>query len=174
MDREPCADAFRVKFLNNIDTLAARTRNLRRVVVLFGLISPPGRLSASSSSSLSSSLPPSNRSKAAAKSRRKCKAQSRANALKHGMAGAGIALPTEDAEALQGRAEALHDQFRPATPLGTYLVDRVALAMVRTERAARHEAAVLSLRVRHAVEEFDRARLLATRSQHAEYGVLTV
>ena len=83
------------------------------------------------------------------------KARSRANAVKHGLTGAGIALPTEDAVAVEGRFAALQTELGPSTVLGAILVKQVALLSVRLDRAALQEAAALSTRVRHAVRDLD-------------------
>ena len=86
------------------------------------------------------------------------KSRSRGNAVKHGLAGAGIALPSEDDAAIRERFAALHAELAPRTVVGDYLVGRVALAMVRSDRAARHEAKAISYRMRHAAEDHDQAR----------------
>jgi len=55
------------------------------------------------------------------------KARSRANALKHGLTGEGIVLPTEDAEAVAGRFRRLREELRPGSELAEALVGRVAM-----------------------------------------------
>ena len=87
------------------------------------------------------------------------KAASRRNGLKHGLAGRGVVLPEEDAEALDDRLASLETELRPSGVLERTLVRRLALMTVRLDRSAEHEAASLSRRVRLAVEEFDDARL---------------
>ena len=86
------------------------------------------------------------------------KARSRTNAVKHGLTGAGIALPGEDQARVEGRFAALRDELGPATLLGAHFVGKIALMTVRSERAARQESAALAHRVRHAADEFDRQR----------------
>jgi len=86
------------------------------------------------------------------------KERSRGNALKHGMTGAGIALPREDADRVERRLAGFEAHFRPATEAGLALARRAAMLSVRVERCAVQEAAALSTRVRHAEADFDDAR----------------
>ncbi len=86
------------------------------------------------------------------------KIRARANAVKHGLTGAGIALPREDAAAVEVRFLAIQGELEPTTVLGAYLAHRVALMTVRTQRAARHEAVALRRQVRQAGVKFDAAR----------------
>ncbi len=87
------------------------------------------------------------------------KAISRANALKHGMTGAGIALPIEDAAEVGRRFSTLQIELAPRTEMGRILVGRVATLSVRMERCVLQESAALSEKVRHAEAEFDDRRL---------------
>lgn len=86
------------------------------------------------------------------------KERSRANAVKHGLTGAGIALPKEDRAVVQARFLAIQEELAPSTVLGAALVHQVALMTVRMQRAARYEAATLAKRVRSAGADFDEAR----------------
>ena len=86
------------------------------------------------------------------------KERSRQNAVKHGMTGQGVALPTEDAAAVAARFEAIRDELAPQTVLGCVLVKRVALLSVRLDRSERVEAAALASRVEAAEGDFDEAR----------------
>jgi len=88
------------------------------------------------------------------------KAISRANSFKHGLTGAGVVLPVEDAAEVQQRFEALEAQFHPASPMGQILVHRVALLSVRLERCAEHEAAYLSEKILHAKADHDEQALI--------------
>src|SRR4051812_19985538 len=72
------------------------------------------------------------------------KARSRGNALKHGLTGDGIALPTEDAAEVQERFTALQAEFHPAGSFGRLMVHRIAFLSVRLERCAGQETAALS------------------------------
>ncbi len=72
------------------------------------------------------------------------KARSRRNALKHGMTGAGVAVPGEDSAAVQERFEAFEGDLKPKGPVAEFMVRQVALMSVRMERCALHEAAGLT------------------------------
>ena len=87
------------------------------------------------------------------------KAHSRANAVKHGLAGSGVALPTEDAACVQERFLGLQESMAPTDALGMVLGHKLALMSIRGERASRVETVALSLRMRHAAEEFEINRL---------------
>ena len=86
------------------------------------------------------------------------KARARANAVKHGLTGAGVALPTEDVAAIEALCLDMQEQFCPQTVLGAELVHQMAMLTVRKHRAKRAEAAHLRGRVRRAGADFDRAR----------------
>jgi hypothetical protein len=86
------------------------------------------------------------------------KAVSRRNALQHGMAGEGVVLPpAEDAEVAR-RSAAMLDEFRPASEMGRYLVERMARLTVRVELCDQQERAATAARVRRAGTDFDDAR----------------
>jgi len=87
------------------------------------------------------------------------KERSRANAVKHGLTGEGVAIPTEDVAIIAGRFEALRDELAPRTVLGGILVKRVAMLSVRLDRSASQETSALAERVEHAGEAFDEARM---------------
>jgi len=86
------------------------------------------------------------------------KDRSRCNAFKHGMTGAGIALPMEDAAEVERRFAGFEADYRPVTEAGRTLVRRAAMLSVRLERCAVREAAEISKNVRAAVADFDEAR----------------
>ena len=86
------------------------------------------------------------------------KAKSRRNALKHGLTGAGVALPGEDAAAVEERFLGLQEELAPQTILGVYFAHQVALMTVRTQRAARQESAALASRIVHAEATWDEQR----------------
>jgi hypothetical protein len=86
------------------------------------------------------------------------KARSRANALKHGLSGAGVVLPGEDGAEVARRFDGLRAQFQPSTPAGQILVHRLAFLSLRLERAAEQEAAHLGEVIRHAREDHNEAR----------------
>jgi len=87
------------------------------------------------------------------------KERSRANGLKHGLTGAGVVVPTEDAEKLDERFAALEAELKPSGELARSLVSRVALLLIRMERSAEHEAKSIANRMRKAEAAFDDARL---------------
>ncbi len=87
------------------------------------------------------------------------KARSRANAVKHGLTGAGIALPSEDAAAIEARFLTMQEDFAPSTLGGALLIHLAALMSVRIERCGRLEAAAVAHLRRHAGDEFELARL---------------
>ena len=91
------------------------------------------------------------------------KARSRANALKHGLTGAGIALPGEDAALVAAELEAAQADFAPTTRLGAKLVRRAAILSIRLDRCERYVQAAAERRIRHAVAVHDR-----TRAEHAD------
>jgi len=86
------------------------------------------------------------------------KARSRANALKHGLTGEGIALPVEDAPVVARRFAEFQAQFGPETPMGAVLVQRVAMLSVRLDRGYRQESAAIAAKVLRAEADFDEAR----------------
>ena len=86
------------------------------------------------------------------------KARSRANALKHGLTGAGIALPGEDAAAIEAMFLQAQEEFAPTTLAGMKLVRDVAALWVRQDRARQYEARALAARARRASIDFDQAR----------------
>ena len=86
------------------------------------------------------------------------KARSRANALKHGLTGAGIALPGEDAAAIEVMFLQAQEEFAPATLAGMRLVRDVAALWVRQDRARQLETRALAARARRASIDFDRGR----------------
>ena len=87
------------------------------------------------------------------------KERSRSNALKHGLTGAGVAIPTEDLARVEERFGALSDELAPRTVLGAVLVKRVAMISVRLDRCVTREAAALSDRSEQAGDAFDEARM---------------
>ena len=89
------------------------------------------------------------------------KARSRANAVKHGLTGAGVALPGEDAALIEAEFLIVQEELAPATLLGMKLARRLALLTVRQDRAERFQAARLRVLARTAGAEFDAARVAA-------------
>ena len=87
------------------------------------------------------------------------KARSRANGLKHGLTGAGIVLTEEDATEVEIRNAELQAELAPQSAMGRIMVREMALLSVRMERGAAQESAAIARNVRHAIDDFDQARL---------------
>ncbi len=84
------------------------------------------------------------------------KAESKMNAMKHGLLAEQVAVRGEDPVEFAGVLESLIDEFQPQGPLEEQLVERVAACMWRLRRLYRVEAGILiheSLTI-----ELDRAR----------------
>ncbi len=92
----------------------------------------------------------------------------RRNALKHGLTGSGVALPSEDQAEITRSFLALQNELRPSNELAEKLVRRTAFLFVRLERCEKHETSETSKRVRHAVEKFDDERLAAVEELAAK------
>jgi hypothetical protein len=86
------------------------------------------------------------------------KSVSRRNSLKHGLTGAGVVLLEGDQAEVESRVEALHDELRPQSSIGSMLLRKIATFSVRSERAAEQENAAIAERVRGAVLRFDEER----------------
>jgi hypothetical protein len=84
-------------------------------------------------------------------------ARSSRNALKHGLTGAGIALPIEDAAEVDRLQRDLESEMKPSGELGRTLVRRMALLAVRMDRCVAHETASLTVGIEEAEAEFDAA-----------------
>ncbi len=92
------------------------------------------------------------------------KARSRCNALKHGLTGEGVALSNEDQVEIGKRYDDLSREMRPSSAASAALLRRFAFMTVRIERCERNDNAVLSKKVRDAVEQYDDARLAAVEA----------
>ena len=79
----------------------------------------------------------------------------RGNALKHGLTGAGIALPIEDAAEVDRLQRTLESEMKPSGELGRTLVRRMALLAVRMDRCVAHETASLTVGIEEAEAAFD-------------------
>ncbi|WP_435017573.1 hypothetical protein TA3x_005188 [Tundrisphaera sp. TA3] len=82
------------------------------------------------------------------------KASSRANALKHGMTGAGVVLLAEDTARVERLAESFRAELKPDGDVGDVLVRRMAVHAVRMDRAVVQETAALATHVREAKRAF--------------------
>jgi hypothetical protein len=81
------------------------------------------------------------------------KERSRANAIKHGLTGEGVALTPEVAAEVDRKTAAFEASFRPEDEPGRVLIRRAAVCAVRMERAVVQETAALSERVEKARAE---------------------
>ncbi len=86
------------------------------------------------------------------------KARSRANAIKHGLTGEGLALPVEVAAEVEQCFIGVRNELAPQTVLGSFLAHQIALNMVRCKRSARGESKILAMKIRRAPAEFDETR----------------
>lgn len=87
------------------------------------------------------------------------KSISRQNGLKHGLTGEGIVLPTEDVDEVDRRFRDLEAEMDPRSELARRIVQRIALLMLRLDRAAIHEAKATGHQMRQAMAEYDEARI---------------
>ncbi|HEV3164700.1 MAG TPA: hypothetical protein VGZ22_11780 [Isosphaeraceae bacterium] len=83
------------------------------------------------------------------------KANSRANALKHGLTGAGTVLPPEDGTLFQQRLHGFAADARPEGQTEGYLVVSMALASVRLDRCAREEFTEIARRRQEAIDGWE-------------------
>jgi len=87
------------------------------------------------------------------------KAISRRNSLQHGLSGEGVVLPPKDLEEIEARVEAFEKDMKPCSPGGWVLLRRLATISVQMEVSTRREIFARAKNVRHAVDDFDEARL---------------
>jgi hypothetical protein len=89
------------------------------------------------------------------------KEQSRRNALKHGLAGAGIVLPDDEAEAVAQRKTEWHSALRPWNQVDEWLADQVVVASVQIDRCRAHETLLRAELAERAGTSWDDDRRLA-------------
>jgi hypothetical protein len=83
------------------------------------------------------------------------KEASRRNRLTHGLTAKTLILPGEDPEQIQAQADRLHDDLQPEGADEEALVDQMALASLRLERAAKAENAIIAEQVQSAEIQWD-------------------
>ncbi len=83
------------------------------------------------------------------------KTRSRANALKHGLTGAGVVLPQEDAAEVERLSVAFQNELNAEGEAGRALAHRMAVMSVRMDRCVDQETAALTERVRRVLDEFE-------------------
>jgi len=69
------------------------------------------------------------------------KDKSRRNALKHGLAGNGIVLPTEETEVVAGRYDHWFSSIRPWNEFESWMFIRICVDSIRVEQAMTGERA---------------------------------
>src|SRR5690242_17965963 len=89
------------------------------------------------------------------------KAVSRANALKHGLAGEGDVSSEQDAAAVQERLDAWRPSYNPATPEQEWLFRQIVVNSVRVDRCQADERAARAYAARRASLCWDDDRALA-------------
>src|SRR4051812_29481784 len=78
------------------------------------------------------------------------KANSRRNALKHGLRAEALALPNEDPEVVAARTECWNAYYRPESPGAQHLVNECVAATLLSDRCHRYHQAALAKQVREA------------------------
>jgi hypothetical protein len=78
------------------------------------------------------------------------KAHSRGNALKHGLAGAGVVLDADDTQAVAQRLDAWRGDFGPLAGQQEWLYERMVVASVRVDRCTREQSSVQSYQAERA------------------------
>ncbi len=87
------------------------------------------------------------------------KAESRRNALKHGLTGAGVVIPRDDAAAVAARVAEFQADLTPDGSVATRLLaERAAILSVRLDRSVRHDFAVTADRLEEAEADFHAVR----------------
>jgi hypothetical protein len=76
------------------------------------------------------------------------------NSYKHGLTGAGIVLPTEDAEELDEKIRRMEAEMGPKTELARELLHRIALFLLRLKRGAEYEAKIIAHAMLHAKDRY--------------------
>lgn len=82
-------------------------------------------------------------------------------ALKHGLAGAGVVLPEEEAKIVADRMVNWRSNYQPATPREEWLFSEIVVNSVRVERCRAHESGERSDLVRRAEVWWESDRRLA-------------
>ena len=83
------------------------------------------------------------------------KKQSRRNALKHGLAGAGLVLPPEESAAVERRIAEWHSSLKPFDNYETWLLEVVAVESIRIDRCRIQDRVLRDEQVRRACDTWD-------------------
>jgi hypothetical protein len=78
------------------------------------------------------------------------KARSRGNAVKHGLAGAGVVLNTDDAQAVAERLDAWRGDYGLLNGHQEWLYERMVVASVRSDRCTREQSSLQSYQAERA------------------------
>ncbi len=89
------------------------------------------------------------------------KAQSRRNALKHGLAGHGVVFPDETADAIADRMADWRKDFRPDSPCQEWLFTHLCTESIRIDACLHQEIALSDELALRAAETWDNDRALA-------------
>jgi hypothetical protein len=86
---------------------------------------------------------------------------SRANSLKHGLAGEGVVLTPDDAQAVAQRMVEWRDEYRPVGPQQEWLFEQVVVCSVQIDHCQHLQSALRSALARRAAVCWDEDRQLA-------------
>ncbi|WZO97856.1 hypothetical protein EP7_004908 [Isosphaeraceae bacterium EP7] len=89
------------------------------------------------------------------------KARSRRNSMVHGLAGAGIVVPEQDAQAVRERAEQWNSSLRPYNAFEINLVETIAVESLRIERCRIEDRLARDFRARKAAHCWSEERKVA-------------
>ena len=89
------------------------------------------------------------------------KEQARRNALKHGLAGAGVVLPDDESEAIQERLAQWYSSIRPWNPYEVWLTEQIVVASVQIDRCQHEERTLRTEQARRAETSWNADRTLA-------------
>jgi hypothetical protein len=89
------------------------------------------------------------------------KQRSSLNALRHGLTGQLVVMPSEDLEAYQRHVQSFTDEYHPQGPTEQHLVQAIADASWRLNRVAALETNILTMAAAHQPDSVDDALALA-------------
>src|SRR4051812_13320539 len=89
------------------------------------------------------------------------KEQSRKNSLKHGLAGAGVVLPDDEAEAIARRRIEWDGALKPGNALEEWIADQLVVASVQIERCQQQDRNARAEQACRAEQSWDDQRRLA-------------
>ncbi len=83
------------------------------------------------------------------------KKQSRRNALKHGLAGSGLVLPQDDADAVQQRMAEWNSSLKPFDPYEMWMLEVIAVESIRVDRCRIQDRVLRDEQMRRACDSWD-------------------